>query len=111
MRKGWGKRRERGVMNKLEQQYAGMLEARRLAGEILWYGFECIKFKLTDNTYHEPDFLVQLADFELQVHEVKGGFFPEHNKLKSKMVAATIPLRYILCQYKNKATGWTFTEL
>lgn len=108
MRKpGWGKRRERGVMNKLERAYAEMLAAR---DDVIWWAFETIKIKMTDNTYAEPDFIVQLADGELQIHEVKGGHFPEKNKLKSKMLAAYFPMRYILCQYKNKSTGWVFTE-
>lgn len=110
IRKGWGKRRERGEMNKLEAEYARMLEARKVAGEVSWFMFEPMKLKITDKTFHEPDFLVQLSDGELQIHEVKGGFFPEHNRLKSKTVAALFPFRYVLAQFKNKRTGWTFTE-
>lgn len=104
---GWGKRRVRGEMNKLEAEYAAMLDADP---EVIWWAFESIKIKMTDNTYAEPDFIVQKRDRELQLHEVKGGFFPEKNKLKSKMLAAFFPMRYILCQKKNKATGWVFTE-
>ena len=106
---GWGKRHENGVMNKLEATYAEILEGRRVRGEIVWYRFESVTLRLTDRdqlTRYTPDFLVQLASGELEAHEVKGGLFPEHNRLKLKLAADQYPLRFILAQYKNKATGW-----
>lgn len=98
-------------MNKLESAHAAILQQRKQAGEIREYWFEPFKIRMADNTFHEPDFLVQMHDDELVIHEVKGGFFPEHNRLKSKLAAALFPMRYVLCQYKNKKTGWTYTEL
>lgn len=93
-------------MNKLEAEYARILEARKAAGEVTYYAFEVFKFKLADKTWYNPDFLVQLSDGELQVHEVKGGLFPEHNKVKLKVTAALLPMRVVLAQFKNKRTGW-----
>ena len=95
---GWGKRREPGVRNKLEAEY----EARLLADPLIeWCAFERFKWKLADNTFWTPDYLVQTRDGELVIHEVKGGFFPEHNRLKLKIAAEQIPMRFILAQYKN----------
>lgn len=45
-------------MNRWEQEYAMELEARKRAGEILWYGFEAIKLRLTGATFYTPDFAV-----------------------------------------------------
>ena len=41
-------------MNRWEQEYALELEARRQAREILWWGFEAIKLKLTGRTFTRP---------------------------------------------------------
>lgn len=65
------KRRQIGEMNKTEAAYAELLEARRLAGEIEAYEFEKQKFRLANNTWYTPDFIVQLADGLIQIHEVK----------------------------------------
>lgn len=106
MKRAWGKRREPGTMNKLEAEYARMLEEQKRAGEIREYAFESVKFKLADKTWYTPDFFVERTDGELQVHEVKGGLFPEHNRVKLKVAAALLPMRVILAQFKNKRTGW-----
>lgn len=110
----WGKRHVAGERNKLERAYEEqVLKPRLAAGEILSYRFEAVKLRLTDRdqlTTITPDYLVQMADLELQLHEVKGGHFPEHNRIKLKLLADQYPLRVILCQFKNKATGWQYKE-
>lgn len=49
-------------MNKTETRYALHLEAFRAAGEVVWYAFEPMKFRLADNTHWTPDFGVQFAN-------------------------------------------------
>ena len=66
-----GRRRVEG-MNGLEQEYAGLLELRRHAGEISWWAFEAMTFRLADDTRYTPDFAVMLADGQMEIHETKG---------------------------------------
>ena len=103
-------RREPGTMNKLEAAYAMQLEARKRAGEILWYAFEAIKLRLAPKTFLTPDFTVMLANCELEVHETKG-FMEDDAAVKLKVAAALFPFRFILVQHPNKSTGWTFREI
>jgi len=51
-----------GVMNKTEQAYSLHLEAMKQGGEILWWKFEGMTFKLADKTRYTPDFCVLCAD-------------------------------------------------
>lgn len=48
-------------MNKTETRYAQHLEAFRMCGEVVWYAFEPMKFRLADNTHWTPDFGVMVA--------------------------------------------------
>jgi hypothetical protein len=104
-------RKAPGTMNKTEARYADILKAREIAGEILWWKYECIKFKLADKCWFNVDFLVLTADGTLECHEVKGGFIMDDAAVKLKTAAAMYPLRFLKCVYKNKATGWTITEM
>ena len=92
-------------MNKTEAEYAGMLEARKRAGELAHYSFESIKVRLADNTFYTPDFLVMLANGELELHEVKGAFVMDDARLKFKVVAEHFPARLVWAQ-KVKGGAW-----
>lgn len=93
------------AMNKTEAEYAQMLEARRVSGEIQWWAYEAMTLKLADNTRYTPDFLVMLADGALEVHETKGGYIREDGWLKLKVAAALFPFRFFLCQKAAKKDG------
>lgn len=112
--KGWGVRRERGTMNALEQKFWNEFVSPRLvSGSLVWARFEPAKFRLVDKdklTTFEPDIFVQEVSGELVYYEVKGGLFPEKNRMKCKLFADQYPIRLVVAQYKNKATGWTFEE-
>jgi hypothetical protein len=103
------KRREPGVMNKLEAEYAEYLEARKKAGEILDYGFERITLKLAKRTSYTPDFDVLLPDGLLEFHETKG-FWEEDARIKIKVAAQTFPFTFFGVQKKPKKDGggWAF---
>lgn len=66
-----------GQMNKTETAYAQELELRKRYGEIARYRFEGIKLRLADNTFYTPDFAVMLANGQLEMHEVKGGYWTD----------------------------------
>jgi hypothetical protein len=84
-------RHEPGKMNKAEALYALELEARQRAGEILWFGFEPVKFRLADRTFYSPDFMVQLADGTIEFHEVKG-WMEDDAAVKWRVVREMYPM-------------------
>ena len=95
----------KGRMNKTETLYAQHLEARKHAGEIQGYWFEGMKFRLADATFYTPDFMVLLANGELQAHEIKG-FWTDDARVKIKVAAATHPVAFVAIQ--RKSGDWVY---
>jgi hypothetical protein len=93
-----------GEMNSTERDYGAHLEALKSAGEIVWYRFEGIKFRLADKTFYTPDFAVMLADGTLQAHEVKG-FWEDDAKVKIKVASAQYPIEFIAVKRRAKKDG------
>jgi hypothetical protein len=93
-----------GAMNKTEAAYAATLDQRRAAGEVAWFKFEGLKFRLADNTFYTPDFAVMLSDGILEVHEVKG-HWEDDARAKIKIAADLYPLRFIAVQPLPKKAG------
>ena len=91
-------------MNKTEAAYAATLDQRRTAGEVAWYKFEGLKFRLADNTFYSPDFAVMMADGALEMHEVKG-FWQDDARAKIKIAADMYPLRFVAVRVKAKKEG------
>jgi hypothetical protein len=100
-----------GTMNKTEAAYAATLEQRRTAGEVAWFKFEGIKFRLAENTSYTPDFAVMLADGTLEMHEVKG-FWTDDGRAKIKIAADLYPMRFVAIKAKPKKDGggWAIEE-
>ncbi len=96
-----------GQMNRTEAAYDLHLEVRTRAGEILWRKFEGLKFRLADNTFYTPDFVVMTARFELECHEVKGAWaiYEEDAKVKVKVAAEMYPFRFIVVAPRRKRDG------
>ena len=92
-----------GSMNRTEREYAEMLALRKHAGEIIWWAFEPFKIRLADRTFYDVDFAVLLANSELEVHEVKGGFVTDDGRAKVKIAAELFPARFFLAQKVKKA--------
>lgn len=91
-------------MNKTEAEYASILEAKKRAGEILWYAFEYQKLRLADNTFYSVDFTVLTTSGQLQCHEVKGAFVQDDARVKFKVAAEQAPFAFVWAQ-KTRA-GW-----
>jgi hypothetical protein len=100
-----------GAMNKTEAAYAATLELRRAAGEVVWFKFEGLKFRLADNTFYTPDFAVMLASGAMEAHEVKG-FWQDDAKGKIKIAADMYPFRFIAIKVRAKKDGggWVIEE-
>lgn len=103
-----------GVKNATEREYEDLhLRARQAAGEVVEWWYERWTFKLADDTRYTPDYVVLLASGELEVVEVKGGHIWEDGKVKPKVAAEMIPLRFWLAQKMPKKHGgnWQVTEI
>lgn len=88
-------------MNKTEAEYASILEARRVAGEVVWYRFEGVKLRLADNTFYTPDFAVMLSSGQMQCHEVKG-FWQDDARAKIKIAADLYPFEFLAVRKVKK---------
>lgn len=99
------KRPAPGKMNNLEKSYQQLLEHRKLAGEIVAYRYEAIKFRLADKTFYTPDFMVTFED-RIEFHETKG-FMREDANVKLKVVADLFP-EFLFCLVTVKNKEWHF---
>ena len=99
-----------GVMNKTEAAYALILDARKHAGEVLWWVFESIKLKLADRTYLTIDFALMQADGSIEVHDVTGAraLIQEDAAVKMKVAAAKFPFPMFYA-FPPKRVGGTWT--
>lgn len=111
----WTKGRPRprqapGVMNKTEERYANeILRPLLLAGEIVKYDFEAVKFRLAKKTFLTPDFYV-VTPTHIEIHEVKG-HWEDDARVKMKVAAKLFPeFKWIAIKWKNKKEGWITEE-
>ena len=100
-------RLKQGVMNKTERNYAGYLESRKMIGEIQYYAFDSIKFRLADKTFYSPDFIVLKASGELEAHEVKG-HWEDDARVKIKVAASMHPVPFIAVMWNVKNNCWDY---
>lgn len=104
-------RLKQGVLNKTESAYEEHLKLLMTAGEILWYSFEGLKFRLADNTSYTPDFAVMKKDGQIELHEVKGAeaIFRDDAKVKIKVAAETYPFVFKVAfpASRRLGDGWT----
>jgi len=87
--------------NNLERSYAGLLELRKRAGEVALWEYEKVGFKLANGCFFYPDFMVVLANGEVQFHETKG-FMREDAAVKLKVFAEMFPFTLILVRKEGK---------
>lgn len=101
-------RLKHGEKNKTETAYGQELRLRQIAGEVAWYKFEGLKFRLADNTFYTPDYAVMLADGTMEIHEVKG-YWEDDARVKIKVAADMYPFRFIAVKAKAKKDGGGFS--
>ncbi|WP_151775921.1 hypothetical protein [Acinetobacter colistiniresistens] len=100
-------RLKQGVMNQTEQKYADHLEGLKILGEIAWFAFDSMKFRLADKTFYSPDFIVMKASGELEAHEVKG-HWEDDARVKIKVAAGMFPIPFIAVKRNSKNNTWEF---
>ena len=102
-------RRVAGQMNRLEQRYAALLDARKARGDVAEWHYEALTLKLAHDTRYTPDFLVVLADGAVELHEVKGGHFRDDAKVKARVCARAFP--FCLRLARLVAGSWQIEEV
>lgn len=104
-------RMKSGERNKTEAAYELFLEEQKQAGEILWYAFEGMTFKLAKDTRFTPDFVVMKANGELECREIKS-IWRDDAKVKIKVASELFPIRFvaIYARPKKEGGGWRDEE-
>jgi len=105
-----------GAQNKTEAAYeATVLRPAMNAGEIAWYRFEGLKFRLADNTFLTVDYAVMMADGLLEMHDVKGSphIFTDDARVKMKVAADQYPFIFKVAYPlpKRDGGGWKVEEI
>lgn len=91
-------------MNATERRYADHLNKKVMDGKVVWWAFESIKLKVAGNSFYKPDFIVQMHDGTIELHEVKG-WMTEAARLRVKAAAERYPFRFVLVR-PVKGGGW-----
>ena len=97
-------------MNKTEARFeTDVLRLSQLAGELVWYRYEPLKFRLGANLHYTPDFVGVDNTGQVIVWEVKG-FWRDDARVKIKAAATAFPwIRFRAVQLKKKA--WVTEEI
>ncbi len=101
----------RGQRAEVENPHLPTPNSQRLNPVIGWW-FHALKLRIGENCFYETDFLVQLADGTLELHEVKGGHIEDDAVVKLRSVVDQYPFRVLLVRRRPKAEGggWRVTE-
>lgn len=115
--KAFGRKRHvPGTMTKLELAYSIHLTEREKRGEIIWFAYEAMKFKLADKTYYTPDFIVLTAAHFLEAHECKGHwrmFQNDSGRIKIKVAAERfwwLDFVGVMKEPAKRGGGWKFEK-
>jgi hypothetical protein len=76
--------------SKLEERYAQHLSLLQRAGEIHAFWPQPFGLRLAPKTFYHPDFLIQLTDGLLEIHETKG-YWEDDARAKWKIAATLYP--------------------
>jgi len=99
--------RRRGVPNKWERRFRDeVLEPRRRVGEIRWYDFEAVKFRLADGAWYTPDFIAHEA-VRIVAYEVKG-HWREAARVRIKVAAEKYPTLKFVAVTRDHRGVWQY---
>jgi hypothetical protein len=92
-----------GEMNKTEAEYAGLLELRKRAGEIVNYQFEAVTVKLAHDCRFTADFFIEHPSGAIECVDVKGsGPIQEDSIIKIRLAAKQFPRWTFAIERKRK---------
>ena len=89
-------------MNKWEATFAQTLEARRQAGELVWWAYEPFRIRLADDTFYRPDFATVDNQGKTEIYEVKG-LMREAARVRLRVATEKLPYQfYIVRKHKGE---------
>lgn len=94
-------------MNKTEALYADYLEILRRSGQIKWFAYNSVRFKIGKGAWLKPDFAVLTIGGAFELHEVKG-FWAEASRVRIKAAALQFPFRFVAV--KRVRGNWCFEQ-
>lgn len=99
----------RGRLNKLEARFQReFLQRKRDKGDLLWYDFEALKFRLADGAWYTPDFVSEDMHGSMVAWETKG-FWREAARIRIKVAADKYPWIRFIAVTRDRRTGeWVF---
>ena len=111
-----------GEMNNTERAYEGFLKMRQEKGEIKWYAFEMLTFKLAHDMRYTPDFVFMDDRDELVCVDVKGRtknkttglsepWIMEDALIKLKVAARVVPMRFVIQWPMAGGMTWGLREV
>lgn len=99
------------TMNETERKYSRRLKAMLHAGEIAWYGYECIKMRLSEGSFYRTDFMVVTKEGYIELHDTKAYFkskkkpgITEASMVRMKGVAEKYPMFKVLATWEKDGT-------
>lgn len=107
-RRGGRGMHKKGTMNGTERAFSLLLESRKNSGEIAWFRYEGLKFRLAEGAFYTPDFAVMKADGEIEIYEVKG-YWEEAALVRIKVASEMYPFKFI--SVKKIKSDWEFKEI
>lgn len=96
-------------MNKLESRYGQHLDQLKLAGIILDWRYEWVRFRLADNAWYKPDFFLVMIDSTIQIHETKG-IWREAARVRIRVAADRHPWFKFRGVQWSKREGWVYED-
>ena len=94
--------------NKLEREYADILEIGVRSGIVKWWGYEALRLRIGPNTFYVPDFIRIDNNGQVWCDEVKG-FWRDDARVKIKVASSVHP--WIRFRAVSKKKGeWVFEE-
>ncbi len=96
-------------MNRLEMGFSVKLELDRKGGELAWWAYEPLSFRLGRGARYTPDFVVLHSLGALTAYEVKGNW-EEAARVRIKVAAGLYTwMRFVAV--KSSRSGWDYEEI
>jgi hypothetical protein len=94
-------------MNGIERSFwRGVLEPARARGDLVACWREPLKFRLGGRCWFCPDFAAVEPDGRLVLIELKGGWFRDDARVKTKVAASLYPHFGWLLVFRERRHGW-----
>lgn len=97
-------------MNALEQRFATeYLEPLRMAGELQWWDFEPMRFRIGGSAFYRPDFVVVDGIGQVLAYETKG-HWREAARVRIRVASDLFPWIRFVAVTLDENGAWRFEQ-